>query len=334
MFRRILVPLDGAARAEKAIPVATRLAKASGGTLILLQVVINPGDSSGVMYEPIVFTQEDIDTEISKATKYLMSLSLADELEGIGVQTLILIGAVAPSILSAIQTNDIDLVVMNSHGESGLMRWVMGSVAQKIVRQSSVPVLVLRDGGPTLCETSPTAPRALVSLDGSRLAESAILPAAQVISALAGSARGALHLVRIVTYPPGYEPMLGSTWIGVRTAQREEEEVHKYMKDLTADLLQGDLAKFNLDIAWSVIFEPDVASTLVRLAEKGDELRGIPGCEMMAMATHGRSGLQRWAMGSITERTLTATKLPMLIVRPHDTPAMQPHAQKEVSCVI
>ena len=150
MFRRILVPLDGAARAEKAIPVAARLAKASGGSLVLLQVISTPVDAGGFMYEPMVFTQADIDTEVSKATKYLMTLSLADELAGIDVHTLILIGTPAPSILFAIQNNDIDLVVMSSHGETGLMRWVMGSVAQKIVRQSPVPVLVLRDGGPVL----------------------------------------------------------------------------------------------------------------------------------------------------------------------------------------
>ncbi|HEV2655466.1 MAG TPA: universal stress protein, partial [Ktedonobacteraceae bacterium] len=189
MFRRILVPLDGAARAEKAIPIAARLAKASGGSLVLMQVISTPVDAGGFMYEPMVFTQADIDTEVSKATKYLMTLSLADELAGIDVHTLILIGTPAPSILSAIQNNEIDLVVMSSHGETGLMRWVMGSVAQKIVRHSPVPVMVLRDGGPALGEPSLIAPRALVSLDGSHLAESAILPSAQIVSALAGSAR-------------------------------------------------------------------------------------------------------------------------------------------------
>jgi nucleotide-binding universal stress UspA family protein len=334
MFRRILVPLDGAARAEKAIPVAARLAKASGGSLVLLQVVNMPVETSGFMYEPIVFTQADIDTEISKATKYLTTLSLEKELEGIGVQTLILMETTAPSILSAIQNNDIDLVVMSSHGETGLMRWVMGSVAQKIVRQSPVPVLVLRDGGPTLSEKSLTAPRALVSLDGSHLAESAILPAAQVVSALAGSARGVLHLVRVVTYPPELEPLLISpSPVAAHSVQHEEEEAHKYMSDLIENRLQRDLAPFNLDISSTVIFEPDVAATLVRLAEKGDELRGTSGCELIAMATHGRSGLQRWAMGSVTERTLTATKLPMLVVRPESTFAKHSHAQQELSSV-
>ncbi len=335
MFRRILVPLDGAARAEKAILVAARLAKASGGSLVLLQVISTPVDTGGFMYEPIVFTQADIDTEISKATKYLMTLSLSEQLEGIGVHTLILIGTPAPSILSAIQANDIDLVVMSSHGETGLVRWVMGSVAQKIVRHSPAPVMVLRDGGLTLGEPSLVAPRALVSLDGSHLAESAILPVAQIVSALAGSARGVLHLVRVVTYPPEFEPMLmSSSMVAAHSVQHAEEEAHKYMSDLIALLQRGDLATFNLDITSSVIFEPDVAATLVRLAEKGDELRGTAGCELIAMATHGRSGLQRWAMGSVTERTLTATKLPMLIVRPEGILANHPHVQKELSSVM
>jgi nucleotide-binding universal stress UspA family protein len=335
MFRRILVPLDGAARAEKAIPVAARLAKASGGSLVLLRVVSTPMDASGFMYEPVVFTQADLNADISQATQYLKALSVTDELDGIGVHTVILVGTVAPSILSAIQSNDIDLVVMNSHGETGLMRWVMGSVAQKIVRQSPVPVLVLRDGGPKLDEASPMAPRALVSLDGSDLAESAILPAAQVVSALAGSAKGALHLARVVTYPPEFGPLLeASSTVVAHSMQHMEDEAHTYMNNLIASLLQGDLAKLNLDITSTVVFESDVAATLVRLAEKGDELQGTPGSELIAMATHGRSGLQRWAMGSITERMLTATRLPMLIVRPHNALAKQPHAQKEASGVV
>ena len=335
MFRRILVPLDGAARAETAIPVAARLAKASGGTLVLLQVITTPVDAGGFLYEPLVFTQADIDTEISKATKYLTTFSLADEFAGIEVQTLILIGTPAPSILAAIQNNDIDLVVMSSHGETGLMRWVMGSVAQKVVRQSPVPVMVLRDGGPTLSEPSLTVPRALVSLDGSHLAESAILPAAQIVSALAGSGRGILHLARIITYPPEVESLLVTpSPVAAHSVQHEQELAHKYMSELVEILKQGDLAKFNLDIITSVIFEPDVAATLVRLAEKGDELRSLPGCEFIAMATHGRSGLQRWAMGSVTERTLAATKLPILIVRPPHTHVEHPHTRHELSSVV
>ncbi len=322
MFRRILVPLDGAARAEKAIPVAARLAKASGGSLVLLQVINTPlMERNEFMYEPAVLSQADIDTEISKATKYLTTLSLLDELEGIGVQTLIVVGTASPSIVSAIQNNNVDLVIMCSHGEKGLMRWVLGSVAQKIVRQSPVPVLVLRDGGPTLGETA-SAPRALVSLDGSHLAESAILPAARIVSALAGSARGALHLVHVVASPPEYEPVPDfPPFIDTPYAQHEEEDAPAYMKALTASLLQGDLAALNLDITWSVVVESDVTTTLARMAEKGESLRGTRGYELIAMATHGRSGLQRWAVGSFTERTLTATKLPLLIVRPRNTSA-------------
>ncbi len=334
MFQRILVPLDGAARAEKAIPLAARLARASGGSVVLLQVICTPADTGGFMYEPVVFTQEDIDTELSKATKYLTTISLSDELEGIGAHTLVLVGSVAPSILSAIQMNSIDLVIMSSHGETGLMHWVMGSVAQKIVRHSPVPVLVLRDGGPTLGETTPTVPRALVSLDGSHLAESAILPTAQLVSALAAPAQGSLHLIRVVTSPPGYERMLPPSEIGPHTMEHEEEEAHTYLRDLSVSLLKKELAGLNLDITWSVIFEPDVAATLVRMAEHGDELRSIPGCQLIAMATHGRSGLQRWALGSITERVLTATRLPMLIVRPQGVASKQPHAEKEVSCIV
>jgi hypothetical protein len=81
------------------------------------------------------------------------------------------------------------------------------------------------------------------------------------------------------------------------------------------------VADLKLTITWSVAVDSDVASALIRLAENGEDAEGsrvFGGCDIIVMAMHGYGGFQRWAMGSITERVLHATRLPLLIIRPED----------------
>ena len=85
---------------------------------------------------------------------------------------------------------------------------------------------------------------------------------------------------------------------------------------------RGDLAHLNLQVTASFAFGTDVAEVLIELAEDGEYLEDdeeVDGCDLIAMATHGRSGPERWAMGSVSERILGATRLPLLIVRPKKT---------------
>jgi len=145
MFQRILVPLDGSTRAESAVPVAARLAQASGGSVILLYVAappVSPGKFSVSEEYPKAGTYE----ELVQATEYLKTLAQTSALSGITTEIQALVGAVAPEILSATQSLHADLIVMWSHGDTGFKRWALGSVAHKLVPHSPVPVLVLRDG--------------------------------------------------------------------------------------------------------------------------------------------------------------------------------------------
>ena len=147
MFQRILVPLDGSTRAQSAVPVAARLAQASGGSVILLHVAVPPV-SSGKFNVPEVYPRVDTDEELAEATEYLKTLAQSGELSGITTEVQTLVGEVAPTILSATQGLHADLIVLCSHGFTGFKRWMLGSVAHKLVPHSPVPVLVLRDGGP------------------------------------------------------------------------------------------------------------------------------------------------------------------------------------------
>src|ERR1700676_4651305 len=150
MFERLLLPLDGSSLAEQALPIAARLARASGGTLVLLRVAIIPIVERPDLTPRQEYSQQAIDEGVGKEMEYLQQIAARDDLAGIALETQGRFGAIAPTILSTAHSCNVDLIVMSSHGYTGFKRWSLGSVAQKVIPHCSVPVLVLRDGGPTL----------------------------------------------------------------------------------------------------------------------------------------------------------------------------------------
>src|SRR5713226_4392354 len=122
MFKRILVPLDGSERAEKAIPTAARLARASGGMVLLAQVATIP-----VMYESYsgsAYITEVIDTEVKNAEDYLATMALSDKLAGIKVEIGTLVGTPAQTLLSMATRFKADLIVMTSQGRLAVAKKV------------------------------------------------------------------------------------------------------------------------------------------------------------------------------------------------------------------
>ena len=334
MYQRIIVPLDGSPRAELALPVAARLASASGGSIVLLRVVAIPAEYAPAMYASALsaspfYAQELLDAELARARHYLADVAQSEQLMGIRTETAVLSGAAAPVILAGAggdQGPPADLIILCSPGRSGFTRWALGSVAQKVARHSPVPVLILREENfgraDQVTEAAPPL-RALVALDGSGVAEAAIVPAAQLVAALAAPAQGALHLTRIVPLPAlqswqEYQQQDGQV--------REQAllEATTYLSTVADNLRHRVATELGLKVTLSVTVNEDVAGTLINMAELGKETGTyeVQGCDLIAMATHGRGGLQRWMLGSITERVLEGTKLPLLIIRPQEQHAL------------
>ncbi len=170
----------------------------------------------------------------------------------------------------------------------------------------------------------------MVALDGSPLAEVALIPAAQLVTALAAPGQGALHLAQIVT-PPTIQ---SEHDYQQRDCEMREHALRTATTDLSAfaDSVRASLAaELGLKVTWSVAVNEDVADSLIRMAELGEDTGTyqVTSCDMIAMTTHGRGGFERWMIGSITERVLTGTTLPLLIVRPHEqrTPTTNEPAQ-------
>jgi len=320
MFQRILVPLDGSKRAERAIPIAAHFAKAHKGAITFLQVVTTAIDGAWVAMESPQLLQEAFEDNSAGAHDYLATLVKSPELAGIDMGLEVLPGLPAQTILSTAESNEVDLIVMCSHGDTGFKRWMLGSVAQKVARYSPVPVLVLREDGSELPTIHPeeTRPlRVLVPLDGSSLAEAALAPAAQVCAALSAPAQGILHLARVLRLHTDYD--YGQHDRLAEEIEQERLQAQAYLSTIMQRLHEGEFANLNLEVIATVVANMDVASTLIHMAEVGDFVEDVKvanGCDMIAIATHGRSGLERWMMGSVTERMLGATNLPLLIVRP------------------
>jgi nucleotide-binding universal stress UspA family protein len=313
MLQQILVPLDGSALAEQALPVAARLARATEGKLVLSQVVFTP---RALQFYDLT------EAAVKEARDYLERLASREELADVQTEVAIAIAMDQPAsgIMTLVEVHHIDLIVMCSHGYTGFKRWALGSVAEQVARHAPVPILLLRQGGPMPVGARPEMEgpvRALVPLDGSVLAKAALVPAAEVVSALATPGKGALHLTRVVVSPHAEQ----------LDASEREAIMHKakqYLSHTVQQIREGFVASpvgaLHLALTWSVALDDDAASGILRVAESGEDAEGAgtPGrCDLIAMATHGYSGWQHMAMGSVTERVLHATKLPMLIVPAH-----------------
>ncbi|HKV57378.1 MAG TPA: universal stress protein [Ktedonobacteraceae bacterium] len=318
MFQRILVPLDGSMRAERAIPIAARIARASSGSVVLARVVSKPSGLWPSVAPQTTLVQQILADDLAEAEGYLSVATRSPELQGVTTETVVRFGPTVSSILAVADSYQSDLIVLCSHGYTGITRRIMGSVAEKLAREAPVPVLVLREGGPipggAYADARPL--RTLVPLDGSADAKAALEPAAHLIAALGGSAPGELHLVRVV------QPVATSSDEGgmLTASQKARGYLSATAEHIREGLVAPAVAQYDLAVSWSVAVDSYVAETLVRTAENTEAVEdgssAFADFDIIALATHGRDGWQRWVMGSVTEHILLGTKLPLLIVPP------------------
>jgi nucleotide-binding universal stress UspA family protein len=285
-FGTILVPLDGSALAEQAMPLAGRLASATESSMLLVRVVgpISPPLTFPNGTAPAEIYQAVFDAEKQAVQDYLAQQQQVMRKYEIPVQTLISYGVAELSLLDLMERPDIGLVVMTTHGRTGLARFALGSVADRLARGGTKPVLLLRafdHAGPT-----ELVDRALVPLDGSTRAEQAL----PLVQKLAGRVLREVRLVRVIA----------------PDATAEEEEVaQQYLIHARERLLQH-LGENACGVTIDVLRDP-VSEQLLQVAESGGE--------MVIMTTHGRTGPTRWVLGSVADRVVYGAHVPVLLVR-------------------
>ncbi len=312
MFQRILVPLDGSARSEQAIPVAARIARAFGGTVIMV-CVVPPAARSGKVRMSEAYPGVGTDEQLAEATEYLKSVAASETLSSTPIELHTAIGTIAPTLLDAVQSLSADFLVVCRHGLTGLTQWGLGSVAHKLVQQCPVPLLLLPDDGRTFAALEHRQIRALVALDGSSFSEALLEPVAHLLAGLAQakSQQAALLLLQVVGIPASYGRFRSQVASPDGAGRRAEAEqrAEQYLGAVAKRLATGDLAKYHLAVTTRVASDLDVAKTIVHAAEH--DL-----VDVIAMTTHGWGEVLRWALGSIMERVLHASRTPLFILRP------------------
>jgi nucleotide-binding universal stress UspA family protein len=260
----------------------------------------------------------------ARATSYLagMAITRASELVGIDADMGVAVGLVPQTICSVACKEQADLIVLSTTGETGLKRWMFGSVAQETVHRSSVPVLLLNAQSVVPRMPHSAYPlEALVILDGSPLAESIVEPTAQLLAAIAAPAQGILRLVRVVDHPLASgkwrsQAHSDSVWIE-QARQGAEMEIARVVDRL----YKGPLASLELIITTSVVNSTDMAKTIINVAEDTAKSEYAGASSLLALATRGWRGLGNRVEGSVTKHILGFTRASLLIVHPHEPPA-------------
>ena len=342
MPKQIIVPLDGSRLAEKALPHAVALARATGSGLTLLQAVPT-ASSAGALAWAVPFAQSAVAREevVESARKYLRSVAQHNESAGAGVplQVELVEGDAAEGIILHVEQDpNAAMIVMATNGRSGLSRWVLGSVAEKVLQAAPVPLALIRPaevsgesagesqvGGsafePSRVPRIPEYKTILVPLDGSPLAEEALEQA----RALAAAIEATLLLVSVTPLPdhvdlmnfPAYVP--GSALIDPRTGRPPPPDagIGTWVRVLY-EREKGLLAHYQAWMAHNIksssilvrtrLLEGNAANEILRASRE-------EGADLIVMSTRGRGGPAPLWPGSVAMGVVREAALPVLLVR-------------------
>lgn len=308
MFRNILVPLDGSPFSANALPVASALAKRTGATIHLV-TVLDP--AAYVPFVPGEVLMPVMDTDALAARRTADSAAISAEAErlaatGLTVTGTLLEGSVVESLADHGASIAADLVIMTTHGRGGLERLWLGSVATSFLHRAPAPVFLLRPTADSVSDVEvalPTGPL-LLPLDGSAFAESVVEHATAFAAAL--NVPISLFTVAIPTAIPmapfGTEALLADD----SDLTRQESDAESRLRALANDLPEGTTTDVATDMT--------AARAII---EKADAINA----GVIAMATHGRTGIARLVMGSCSDAVLRGATQPMLLYRPTDQPS-------------
>lgn len=295
MFQQILVPLDNSKRSEEVFDIVSAMSQKEGVDLLLLEVLesIPPLHSGEVSMEMLkaVGTRQEAD---------IAALLQADERLNLNrYRVLVEEGHPIPKICEVAEREAVDLIALSSHGYTGLEKFILGSVTEKVIRRAPCPVLAVKN------KTVPS--HILIALDGTPAAESVVLPAVTLADQL--DARITITLIR------HKDDFMDAE----RLKQMAQEDPQAYEFVLLANERGVDayINKMVNEIEASLAAEVDYVIEYGDPAAKILDVAHERGCDLIAMSTHGRMGVERLRKGSITEEVFEQSEWPMLITHTH-----------------
>jgi nucleotide-binding universal stress UspA family protein len=301
MASRILVPLDGSSLAEQALSCAVPLAQGLPAELVLLRTIWILPDILELLDESTVELNAIVDQLEAEANDYLGALVEQLRDASLNVRYAVRRGSAAETILDYVGQANIDQIVMATHGYSGIKRWMHGSVAERVLQTARVPLLLVRVSERDLAkdwQQPMPCQRILVPLDGSRVAEQ-ILPA---VTTVAQTLSAELVLFQVpIAHVDGW--MTGEWFVPIQgVLATAAQDAHVYLSEVSSRLKKQGLRVTTATMMGSV------AESIIEFAEANH-------VDLVAMCTHGRTGLARWTLGSVADRVLRAGSTPILLVR-------------------
>ncbi len=302
MTSQVLVPLDGSALAEHALPCAQLLAQGLPADLVLFRAVsILPDleDILGSLTQEVEAQMEQLEVE---ASNYLGQIASRLQETGVNVRTVVQWGPAAEAIVDYAGQMDIQQIVMATHGYSGISRWRHGSVAERVLQSASVPVLLVRVGEQKSddIQQAMQCQRIMVPLDGSPVAEQVLPPVISVAQAL--DAEIVLFRVPIAHI---FGSLSGDWVLPLEGTLETANEIAGVYLNRVAEHLREQGVKVSTAMRMG-----GVANVIIEYAEANE-------IDLIAMCTHGRTGLARWSLGSVADRVLRVGRIPLLLVRAH-----------------
>ena len=301
MFERILVPLDGSPDSEKVCDWIIGIAESFDSVVDLL-AVIDPSKVEGVTDDtPETEAEELVEAERQYAVEYLRKRVNWFQERRVTVASHAIVGDPAEQILLQARELDARLIAMATHRRSALMRGILGSVADRILHSTSVPIMLVRPGEQAGFGDDSGLPKTMiVPLDGSSFAERAISFAEGIASHTSGE----------VVFLTGSAPnssyaayTLADSAIMVNEEEGTRERIDDYLKRIAERS-----SRRGIKVDWN--HSRRIA------AEAIIDAAGVSRDRMVVMTTHGSSGLKRWLLGSIADKVIRTSEHPVLVIPP------------------
>jgi nucleotide-binding universal stress UspA family protein len=303
MYSKILVPLDGSDIAECVLPYVESVATWKKQTEITFLYVTQPLD--------VPLTDKKFKTLIeseakSGARSYLDKLMDRIKIKD-NVKHIVRVGKSAETIIDYAEEHKMKLIIMATHGRSGISRWTRGSVADKVLHNANIPVwLIKADTASKTFLKRGQKIKILVTLDGSKLAEESLASVIE-LSKQYGIDNVELTLFRVselfsppYIYPPEM-PISIEEYLEYEK-KRTTEICHSYLENISKELTQEGL---NVKTA---VEEGIPADIIINFAKEQS-------IDLIVMSTHGRTGFSHWAFGSIAEKVLKGAPCTIFLVR-------------------
>ncbi len=311
MIDHILVPLDGSALAECVLPHAVAVAQAFDAQMTFLRVVSQAQDAESRAIDPLRWHIHK--TEAEAYLEGVVARLQNVDLDLPKLRTVVLEGQAAERIIDFTREHDVDLVVLSSHGRSGLSEWNINSVVQKVILRVYMPVMIVRayEHGPLADSEGSDAPaeqqerlsldyqRLFSPLDGSQRAE-CVLP---LMTHLARFHESQIVLAHVVSRPqvPRQTPLTSQeTELVEQLTRHNRQEAAHYLKDVQSRL--------DADVETHLLVSDSAALALHQLVDQQE-------VDLVILSAHGHSGEAQWPYGSIALNFIVYGTTPLLIVQ-------------------